>query len=271
MARRRRRRRRRSAPPLQNLPAHTARLPPTATSRSGTGGWRRSRKCCTPRLWCTTTCWTSVTRGEVRVPAAAAAACVWVHGCLPSQPASQPVSHPASQGLEGAAAAMAGWPSGGKLGGGPAAPNLPPSAALPARARASGAAPCPPSPATVLHAATPSILAPPCPASPIPPPAGKETVNSLYGTRVAVLAGDFLFAQSSWFLANLDNMEVGGGGGGGCGGSACSLVCAGPSGMLAVVVGRVGSATSGRPPACPTSHRRRPWPPPWPPPARSSS
>jgi all-trans-nonaprenyl-diphosphate synthase len=37
---------------------------------------------------------------------------------------------------------------------------------------------------------------------------GKETVNSLYGTRVAVLAGDFLFAQSSWFLANLDNMEV---------------------------------------------------------------
>jgi hypothetical protein len=39
-------------------------------------------------------------------------------------------------------------------------------------------------------------------------PAGKETVNSLYGTRVAVLAGDFLFAQSSWFLANLDNMEV---------------------------------------------------------------
>ncbi|PSC76152.1 solanesyl diphosphate synthase [Micractinium conductrix] len=37
---------------------------------------------------------------------------------------------------------------------------------------------------------------------------GKQTVNSLYGTRVAVLAGDFLFAQSSWFLANLDNMEV---------------------------------------------------------------
>ena len=30
----------------------------------------------------------------------------------------------------------------------------------------------------------------------------------MYGTRVAVLAGDFLFAQSSWFLANLDNMEV---------------------------------------------------------------
>lgn len=30
----------------------------------------------------------------------------------------------------------------------------------------------------------------------------------MFGTRVAVLAGDFLFAQSSWFLANLDNMEV---------------------------------------------------------------
>ena len=38
--------------------------------------------------------------------------------------------------------------------------------------------------------------------------AGKTTVNSLYGTRVAVLAGDFLFAQSSWYLANLDNLEV---------------------------------------------------------------
>lgn len=25
---------------------------------------------------------------------------------------------------------------------------------------------------------------------------------------MAVLAGDFLFAQSSWFLANLDNLEV---------------------------------------------------------------
>lgn len=37
---------------------------------------------------------------------------------------------------------------------------------------------------------------------------GKKTVNSLYGTRVAVLVGDFLFAQSSWFLANLDNLEV---------------------------------------------------------------
>jgi all-trans-nonaprenyl-diphosphate synthase len=29
-----------------------------------------------------------------------------------------------------------------------------------------------------------------------------------YGTRLAVLAGDYLFAQSSWFLANLDNLEV---------------------------------------------------------------
>lgn len=37
---------------------------------------------------------------------------------------------------------------------------------------------------------------------------GKETVNTLYGTRVAVLAGDFLFAQSSWLIANLENMEV---------------------------------------------------------------
>jgi geranylgeranyl pyrophosphate synthase len=34
------------------------------------------------------------------------------------------------------------------------------------------------------------------------------TVNSRFGTKVAVLAGDFLFAQSSWFLANLDNLEV---------------------------------------------------------------
>ncbi len=34
------------------------------------------------------------------------------------------------------------------------------------------------------------------------------TVNSLFGNRIAVLAGDFLFAQSSWYLANLDNLEV---------------------------------------------------------------
>jgi hypothetical protein len=38
--------------------------------------------------------------------------------------------------------------------------------------------------------------------------AGKMTVNSRFGTKVAVLAGDFLFAQSSWYLANLDNLEV---------------------------------------------------------------
>lgn len=34
------------------------------------------------------------------------------------------------------------------------------------------------------------------------------TVNSIFGNRIAVLAGDFLFAQSSWYLANLDNLEV---------------------------------------------------------------
>lgn len=34
------------------------------------------------------------------------------------------------------------------------------------------------------------------------------TVNSVFGNRVAVLAGDFLFAQSSWYLANLDNLQV---------------------------------------------------------------
>ncbi|XP_065861647.1 solanesyl diphosphate synthase 1, chloroplastic-like isoform X2 [Euphorbia lathyris] len=37
---------------------------------------------------------------------------------------------------------------------------------------------------------------------------GKETVHQQYGTRVAVLAGDFMFAQSSWYLANLENIEV---------------------------------------------------------------
>ncbi|XP_019158944.1 PREDICTED: probable solanesyl-diphosphate synthase 3, chloroplastic [Ipomoea nil] len=37
---------------------------------------------------------------------------------------------------------------------------------------------------------------------------GKETVHQIYGTRVAVLAGDFMFAQSSWYLANLENIEV---------------------------------------------------------------
>ncbi len=39
-------------------------------------------------------------------------------------------------------------------------------------------------------------------------PPGKKTVNNMYGSRVAVLVGDFLFAQSSWFLANLENLEV---------------------------------------------------------------
>lgn len=37
---------------------------------------------------------------------------------------------------------------------------------------------------------------------------GVPTVHSLFGNRVAVLAGDFLFAQSSWYLANLDHLEV---------------------------------------------------------------
>ena len=37
---------------------------------------------------------------------------------------------------------------------------------------------------------------------------GVSTVHSQFGNRVAVLAGDFLFAQSSWYLANLDNLEV---------------------------------------------------------------
>ncbi|MCH95501.1 solanesyl diphosphate synthase 2 chloroplastic-like, partial [Trifolium medium] len=36
----------------------------------------------------------------------------------------------------------------------------------------------------------------------------KETVHQMFGTRVAVLAGDFMFAQSSWYLANLENIEV---------------------------------------------------------------
>lgn len=37
---------------------------------------------------------------------------------------------------------------------------------------------------------------------------GKETVHQRFGTRVAVLAGDFMFAQSSWYLANLENLDV---------------------------------------------------------------
>lgn len=37
---------------------------------------------------------------------------------------------------------------------------------------------------------------------------GVPTVHSSFGNRIAVLAGDFLFAQSSWYLANLDNLQV---------------------------------------------------------------
>nr|YP_010952234.1 pyruvate dehydrogenase E1 component beta subunit [Gloiopeltis furcata]WMP13903.1 pyruvate dehydrogenase E1 component beta subunit [Gloiopeltis furcata] len=37
---------------------------------------------------------------------------------------------------------------------------------------------------------------------------GVDTVHSTFGTKTAVLAGDFLFAQSSWYLANLNNLEV---------------------------------------------------------------
>jgi all-trans-nonaprenyl-diphosphate synthase len=37
---------------------------------------------------------------------------------------------------------------------------------------------------------------------------GASTVNDSFGNKVAVLVGDFLFAQSSWYLANLDNLEV---------------------------------------------------------------
>jgi all-trans-nonaprenyl-diphosphate synthase len=37
---------------------------------------------------------------------------------------------------------------------------------------------------------------------------GIPTVHSVWDNRIAVLAGDFLFAQSSWYLANLDNLEV---------------------------------------------------------------
>jgi all-trans-nonaprenyl-diphosphate synthase len=37
---------------------------------------------------------------------------------------------------------------------------------------------------------------------------GVPTVHSRFNSRVAVLAGDFLFAQASWHLANLDDLEV---------------------------------------------------------------
>jgi len=37
---------------------------------------------------------------------------------------------------------------------------------------------------------------------------GTETVHSVFSNKIAILAGDFLFAQSSWYLANLDNPNV---------------------------------------------------------------
>ena len=37
---------------------------------------------------------------------------------------------------------------------------------------------------------------------------GVAAVHSRFTHRVAVLAGDFLFAQASWHLANLDNLDV---------------------------------------------------------------
>jgi all-trans-nonaprenyl-diphosphate synthase len=37
---------------------------------------------------------------------------------------------------------------------------------------------------------------------------GVPTVHTSFNNRVAVLAGDFLFAQASWYLANLDNLAV---------------------------------------------------------------
>nr|YP_009394772.1 prenyl transferase [Polysiphonia elongata]ARW63334.1 prenyl transferase [Polysiphonia elongata] len=37
---------------------------------------------------------------------------------------------------------------------------------------------------------------------------GINTVHNVFNNKIAVLAGDFLFAQSSWYLANLNNLEV---------------------------------------------------------------
>nr|YP_009392283.1 prenyl transferase [Osmundaria fimbriata]ARW60845.1 prenyl transferase [Osmundaria fimbriata] len=37
---------------------------------------------------------------------------------------------------------------------------------------------------------------------------GINTVHNIFSNKIAVLAGDFLFAQSSWYLANLNNLEV---------------------------------------------------------------
>nr|AYR06261.1 prenyl transferase [Renouxia sp.] len=37
---------------------------------------------------------------------------------------------------------------------------------------------------------------------------GVQTVHNAFSNKIAILAGDFLFAQSSWYLANLNNLEV---------------------------------------------------------------
>jgi len=37
---------------------------------------------------------------------------------------------------------------------------------------------------------------------------GSGTVNSKFSNKIAILAGDFLFAQSSWYLANLNSLNV---------------------------------------------------------------
>ena len=37
---------------------------------------------------------------------------------------------------------------------------------------------------------------------------GSGTVNSKFSNKIAILGGDFLFAQSSWYLSNLNNLEV---------------------------------------------------------------
>lgn len=37
---------------------------------------------------------------------------------------------------------------------------------------------------------------------------GVITVHNVFTTKIAVLAGDFLFAQSSWYLANIGNLAV---------------------------------------------------------------
>nr|YP_009397456.1 prenyl transferase [Dasyclonium flaccidum]ARW66642.1 prenyl transferase [Dasyclonium flaccidum] len=37
---------------------------------------------------------------------------------------------------------------------------------------------------------------------------GINTVHNLFSNKIAILAGDFLFAQSSWYLANLNDLNV---------------------------------------------------------------